>query len=459
MPSSTSFSYDDLIAALNDWLEETSEEFIDNQSTIVSMGESRLTTDLNFEIFDRVITGDLTQDQYVQAIKPSDWQGTRSLHLRDPAVSADADFADVVLLLSLDGVDGATVAVDDSPLNNSVNFQGAIVLDTTIKKFGTAALDADTDDPLDFLEIPHNTAFPFLAGDWTVEFQVNTFDQVGAHDYINHGDGGTGTTNWSVLGANGAITFNYATGGGGLNNFLVFGTMGPNSTFQHIAITRLGNDLFAHVDGVKSGATFDVTGVTIGGTGAIPINIGSRNESGATPNIADANASIDEVRITVGTARYTTANFTAPTQAFPTSASSGLRRYLERRTYEWCLDFEPDETATAEPKYYAELTETEFFMVPPPDLEYGFELRQIQPPDALAPGNQNTWLGDNAGDLLLYACLLASDEFLISDPADLETWRQSYGELMPARKIELRRQWRGDYDPVKSAAETVSVSG
>jgi hypothetical protein len=459
MPSSTSFSYDDLIAALSAWLEETSEEFIDNQSIIVSLGETRLTTDLNFEIFDRVIIGDLTTDQYVQAIKPSDWQGTRSLHLRDPAVSADADFADVVLLLSLDGVDGATVAVDDSLFNNSVNFQGAIALDTTIKKFGTAALDADTDDPLDFLEIPHNTVFPVLAGDWTIEFQVNTFDQVGGHDYINHGDGGTGTTNWSVLGANGTLFFNYATGGGGLNNFLGFGTMGPNSTFQHIAITRLGNDLFAHIDGVKSGATFDVTGVTIGGTGAIPINIGSRNESGATPNIADANASIDEVRITVGTARYTTANFTPPTQAFPSGSSAGLRRYLERRTYEWCLDFEPDETATAEPKYYAEFTETEFFMVPPPDLEYGFELRQIQTPDALAPGNQNTWLGDNAGDLLLYACLLASDEFLISDAADLDTWRQSYAELMPARKMELRRQWRGDYDPVKSAAETVSISG
>jgi len=356
-------------------------------------------------------------------------------------------------------VDGATVAVDDSLLNNDVNFQGAIVLDTTIKKFGTAALDADTGDPLDFLEIPHNTAFPVLAGDFTIELQINTFDQVGSHGLINHGDGGIGTTNWRVEHGNGSLTFDYATGGGGFNVFRTFGSLGPNSTFQHIAITRLGNDLFAHVDGVKSGATFDVTGVTIGVTGAIPINIGSRNESGATPNIADANASIDEVRITGGTARYTTANFTAPTQAFPTGASAGLRRYLERRTYEWCLDFEPDETATAEPKYYAEFTETDFFVVPPPDIAYGFELRQIQTPDALAPGNQNTWLGDNAGDLLLYACLLASDEFLISDPSDIDTWRQSYGELMPARKIELRRQWRGDYDPVKSAATTVSMAG
>ncbi len=459
MPSSTSFSYDDLIAALSAWLEETSEEFIDNQNTIVSMGESRLTTDLNFEIFDRVITGSLITDQYEQAIKPSDWQGTRSLHLRDPDASADSDFADVVLLLDMDGVDGATVLSDLSSFNNSVIFQGAVDLTTSFQQFGTASLDATTGDPEDYLEIPHNAAFVTGSGDWTLEFFVNAQNQVGGHDYINHGDQSSGLANWQVLNANGALQLGYSdNGGSSINNFPFFGTMAANGVWSHVAITRLGNDLFAHIDGVKSGATVDVTGDTIGGTGVTPINIGSRNQSPGA-NIADADAYIDEVRFTVGTARYTTANFTPPTQAFPSTGSAGPRRYLERRTYEWCLDFEPDETATAEPKYYAEFTETEFFVVPPPDLEYGFELRQIQTPDALAPGNQNTWLGDNAGDLLLYACLLASDEFLISDPADLETWRQSYGELMPARKIELRRQWRGDYDPVKSAAETVSVSG
>jgi len=458
MPSSTSFSYDDLIAALNDWLEESSEEFVDNQSTIVSMGESRLTTDLNFEIFDRVISGSLTPDQYVQAIKPSNWQGTRSLHLLG-AGGADDDFADVVLLLDLDGVDGATVATDASPLNNTVNFQGAIDLTTSEFKFGTASLDATTGDPLDFLEIPHDPAFVTGQQDWTIEFFVNAQNQVGGHDYINHGDGASGTSNWEVLNANGVLQFAYSdNGGASFNNFPFFGAMAANGVQSHVAITRLGNDLFAHIDGVKSGATVDVTGDTIGGSGVVAINIGSRNQSPGA-NIGDADAFIDEVRFTVGTARYTTADFTAPTQAFPDSASGGPKVYLERRTYEWCLDFEPDESLTAQPQYYAEFTETEFFLVPPPDIAYGFDLRQIQTADALSPANQNTWLGDNAGDLLLYACLLASDEFLISDPADIDTWRQSYSELMPARKIELRRQWRGDYDPVKSAATTVSMAG
>ena len=104
--------------------------------------------------FARNPIGYMIPDQYEQAIKPSDWQGTRSLHLLG-AGGADDEFADVVLLLDLDGVDGATVATDASPENNSVIFQGAVDLTTSEKKFGTASLDATTGDPLDYLEIPH----------------------------------------------------------------------------------------------------------------------------------------------------------------------------------------------------------------------------------------------------------------------------------------------------------------
>ncbi len=137
---------------------------------------------------------------------------------------------------------------------------------------------------------------------------------------------------------------------------------------------------------------------------------------------------------------------------------AGPFRFLQRRTYEWCLDFEPDETATAEPKYYAEFSETEFFVVPAPVLTHGFELRQIQTPNSLAPANQNTWLGTNAGDLLLYASLMASEEFLKEDQGQIAVWKATYGELMGARKLELRRQWRADYAPVKEAARTVSLT-
>lgn len=223
MATSLSFTYDQLIAALQSWLEEASAEFVGDIPTLVKLGESRLATDLNFEIFDVVVGGALTVGQFVQAIKPANWQGTRSIHLRD-------------------------------------------------------------------------------------------------------------------------------SGGG------------------------------------------------------------------------------------------------------------GLRRFLQRRSYEWCLDFEPDESATAEPQFYAEFTETEFFMVPAPAVTNAFELRQIQTPDSLAPANQTTWLGTNAADLLLYASLIASEEWLKGDQADVAAWKTTYGETMNVRRLELRRQWRADYSPVMQAASTISVA-
>lgn len=446
MPSSTSFSYDDLIAALSAWLEETSEEFIDNQSTIVSMGESRLATDLNFEIFDRVVSGSLIPDQYVQAVKPSDWQGTRSLHLRD--------LADVVLHLHLDGADGAISTVDSSQYARTMVFTDDAELSTDQVKFGTSALGVNNSTLPDLVgdalfTTINDDKFDWADEDWTIELQYYAEDSAGANVLLVIGSSSGGTEALSVVLSNGNIGIEI-NGNAVIN---VFTVPHVNDTWQHLVLQRTGDVFECFLEGVESSSgdftnsvVFDdpVGDVILGGSG-----------SGASPG-QQFEGWIDEVRFTKGFARYS-GNFAPPIEAYPNSSGSGLRRYLERRTYEWCLDFEPDETATAEPQYYAEFTETEFFMVPPPDIAYGFELRQIQTPDALGPGNQNTWLGDNAGDLLLYACLIASDEFLISDPADLETWRQSYTEVMPARKLELRRQWRGDYSPVKSSAKTTSL--
>ncbi len=459
MPSSTSFSYDDLIAALSAWLEETSQEFIDNQSTIVSLGESRLTTDLNFEIFDRVVGGTLTPGQYVQAIKPSDWQGTRSLHLRDAGGPAN-----VVLLVDADGADGATTYSERSTNAFVASFVGNAQLDTAFPKFGSAALLLDGAG--DFMEYADNAAFALGSADFTVEGWVR-FTSLPAV-----GDEMTMVSQWSTsTGTDQAFAISLIQDGGDYrirfeaeDAFGVFEQGGLGGapaldTYIHFAAQRSGSTLSIWFGGVLE---FEAGGIFSGSIqdSTETVKLGVFDPTDGFGNEGFLDGHLDDVRISTVAVYATGGGITVPAAAFATSGTAtGPRRYLERRTYEWCLDFEPDETQTAEPQYYAELTETEFFMVPPPAVANAFELRQIQIPDALAPGNQNTWLGDNAGDLLLYACLLASDEFLISDKEDMETWRQSYGELMPARKIELRRQWRGDYDPVQSAATTTSVVG
>ena len=81
MATSVAFSYNELISELQVFLEEASAEYVADLPTLVKLGESRVATDFNFEIFDVVVTGALTAAVFVQAIKPTDWQGTKSADL------------------------------------------------------------------------------------------------------------------------------------------------------------------------------------------------------------------------------------------------------------------------------------------------------------------------------------------------------------------------------------------
>jgi hypothetical protein len=129
-----------------------------------------------------------------------------------------------------------------------------------------------------------------------------------------------------------------------------------------------------------------------------------------------------------------------------------------RRTYEYCIEFAPDNAAPqrSRPLYFAEYSPTNVWMSPAPDVAYVFTHREIAMVTAqrLAVANQNTWLGTNAGDLLLLAAQQLSHIFLKSEPSDLKMVAEQYQrELMP-RGFEIRRSMRADYSPIKPAANT-----
>ncbi len=138
-----------------------------------------------------------------------------------------------------------------------------------------------------------------------------------------------------------------------------------------------------------------------------------------------------------------------------TPVAVGARTYLDQSTYEWCIDFEPTVTLTGTPQFYAELSETDYFVAPAPDLAYPVVLREIAIPQALTVGNQNTWLGDQQGDILLDACMIEAEQYTKSDEYDVGKWKNFYGEKLPARRMELRDMIRSDYSPIQNAARTV----
>jgi hypothetical protein len=103
---------------------------------------------------------------------------------------------------------------------------------------------------------------------------------------------------WSLYEDSDELTFNYSTDGSATSTKTVSWT--PTvGTWYHVAVSRSGNDLKLFVDGTQQGATQDVTGVTI-------YNSTSTLTVGAT-GVPDNyfGGYIDELRISKGTARYT----------------------------------------------------------------------------------------------------------------------------------------------------------
>lgn len=144
-------------------------------------------------------------------------------------------------------------------------------------------------------------------------------------------------------------------------------------------------------------------------------------------------------------------------RADSSGSPAGRRIYLLKRSYEYCMEYEPDETATDTPRQFAELSDTEFFLSPAPDVLYHYEIREISQEAALAltDSNQTTWLSANAGDVLVAAANIEAARFLQSLPADIQTLEQTYASLLAVRQLTLRDLVRTDYSPVQNAPRTV----
>ena len=109
--------------------------------------------------------------------------------------------------------------------------------------------------------------------------------------------------------------------------------------------------------------------------------------------------------------------------------------FLELRSFDFVQDLRITGTESA-PLFYAEETDLRWALAPIPDAIYTLNARGLTRPATLSVGNPNTWLGDNAGDLLFKACLAESESFLKSDDRQ-PIWEADYQKLLPSAKREL----------------------
>lgn len=113
--------------------------------------------------------------------------------------------------------------------------------------------------------------------------------------------------------------------------------------------------------------------------------------------------------------------------------------------------------AAGRPYYFADHGQTEWLIVPAADTQAtAIKRRYVQRPPSIVVA-QNTWIGDNVGQLLFVACLMESEQWLKADDryADMKT--KYYEELLPNARGEVMLAARsGVYAPL---APIASVPG
>jgi hypothetical protein len=196
----------------------------------------------------------------------------------------------------------------DAATINNMETVGNAQVSTTQAKFGTTSVYFDGTG--DYLVMPSTQTLAFATGDFTIEFWVNPSTQVNtypglfgnqsftANSFVAYERHGTYPTKFSVF------CYNYNPSAA----MLVSTTSVSINTWYHIAITRSGSTVRLFVNGTSESS------VTFAGSvdGGVPLKY-----IGCDYITNQFAGYIDDFRVTNGVARYT-ANFTPPTQAFPT---------------------------------------------------------------------------------------------------------------------------------------------
>lgn len=225
------------------------------------------------------------------------WLGKR------PNAGGETDpyFANVSLLLHMDGVNASTTFTDNSVNNFTVTPVGNAQISTAQSKFGGASLSLDGSG--DGINLPENTAFEYGTNNYTVEFFIyfNTRNPNGEIIY-DHRTVATQNVPSIYVQSNGIITL-----------FI-------NGDFRILNAGSITTGLWYHIALVRNSGT---TSIYLNGTlaGATTYSYNSLNLAPyfgyyKLSNLYGLNGFLDEIRITKGVARYTS-NFTPPTVPFP----------------------------------------------------------------------------------------------------------------------------------------------
>lgn len=227
----------------------------------------------------------------------------------DPVTIPNPTFANVSVLLSFDGVDEVTNAIDESTYARATTFNGNAKLDDATSKFGTTSLLLDGTG--DFVTMSNATELNLgSTDDFCIEAWVKISTTAKRHIISSKNDDSLRDDHLFYIETGGRVIgamFNSGAVASQVTSLAANGTI-TAGTWNHVALTREGKMLRLFVNGVLVAFCYQLTGNSTN-TGVLYIG----RDLGSTS--WDFNGNISEYRFVKGEAVYTE-SFEAPTEAF-----------------------------------------------------------------------------------------------------------------------------------------------
>jgi len=151
--------------------------------------------------------------------------------------------------------------------------------------------------------------------------------------------------------------------------------------------------------------------------------------------------------LVVGTTDYVVASARMIRQV--SVISSNVSSYLDHRVDSYLRDYWPNLTTQGTPKFYstksANTAGTTIRIAPTPDTADSYQVDFIAPEAGLSSSNANTWVGDNAENVLLSACLYEASAFLKAGET-LTLYKTQFDEALQLFVQEMQRDYAAEYN-------------
>jgi len=151
--------------------------------------------------------------------------------------------------------------------------------------------------------------------------------------------------------------------------------------------------------------------------------------------------------LVAGTTDYTVASARMIRQVSVTSSS--ILSYLDHRIDSYLRDYWPNSTTQGTPRIYttksAGTSGTVITIAPTPNSTDSYTVDFIAPETGLSGSNSNSWIGDNAENVLLSACLYEASAFLKASET-LALYKTQFDEAVQLFVQEMQRDYAAEYN-------------